>query len=109
LPSGNSDTAVAFIGLTIAALLPMLFGSFFGARRWRLDVHLSELQSADLSPAIFSIVRPVSADTLSRCFEIAFALPYVLRRNHFRFSFLLSSRCNVGRQIRSAQRRLQAN
>src|SRR4051794_17529696 len=51
--------------------------------------------TADFSPAIFSIVRPVRADTASPFFEIAFAAPPVFLTNHFGFPSSDSVRVSV--------------
>src|SRR5947207_12412417 len=51
-------------------------------------------QTADFSAAIVSMLRPLNTETSSRLPEIVLALPLVLRKSHFLFSSLLSSRCS---------------
>src|SRR3954467_13025494 len=52
-------------------------------------------QTADFSPAICSIVRPLRPDTDSRFFGIALGLPPVLTTNHFALPASASTRFSV--------------
>src|SRR5205814_7654678 len=85
---GNSVTVVAFLGLTY-------FGSSTRVGLFSCTAPRLLCQTADRPPAILSIVRPVSAETDSRRFEIDFASPPVLMISQWGLSFSESARRSV--------------
>src|SRR5436189_2016021 len=95
--------AVAFIGFTKRGALtwegPLPGASFSGVRPGAevppsLKRRLLR-QTADFSPAICSIVRPLIAEIASRFFAIGLAGPPVLLTNHFGLSSSDSVRLRV--------------